>query len=304
MVHTGGGEQLPYDALLLAPGASMYTNYRHVMTLDPYRIDEHMAEIGRDIDGAEVQRMVFLVPDGPVWPLPIYELALVSARRARETTASLEITIVTPEPAPLAVFGAVVSDYVARRLAEAGIATVLSTISAVQGPGRVALHPGHQARAGLAHPGQTLQADQIIALPQLFGSHCSGVPTSALRGFISTDRQQRVPRLARAYAAGDATDFPIKFGGIASQQADVAAHAIAVLAGVDLEPVWFQPQLHAVFLTGERPVLFDAHPSGSAATHSRVTELAPGEVSRGKIDARYLAPYLQELDRATHELAS
>ena len=36
------------------------------------------------------------------------------------------------------------------------------------------------------------------------------------------------------YAAGDASDFPIKHGGLASQQADAAAEAIAALAGADV----------------------------------------------------------------------
>ena len=37
------------------------------------------------------------------------------------------------------------------------------------------------------------------------------------------------------FAAGDAADFPVKQGGIGTQQADVAAAGIAALAG-DHEP--------------------------------------------------------------------
>ena len=43
------------------------------------------------------------------------------------------------------------------------------------------------------------------------------------------------------YAAGDATDFPIKQGGIGSQQADVAAQSIAALAGASVTPERFNP---------------------------------------------------------------
>ena len=38
------------------------------------------------------------------------------------------------------------------------------------------------------------------------------------------------------YAAGDGTDFPVKQGGLATQQADAAAEHIAAGLGVELEP--------------------------------------------------------------------
>ena len=52
------------------------------------------------------------------------------------------------------------------------------------------------------------------------------------------------------FAAGDATAFPIKQGGLAAQQADAVAEAIAAAAGVDLDPQPFRPILRGVLLTG------------------------------------------------------
>ncbi len=301
VAYTKGGEQLHYDALLLAPGANVYANLRDTITLDPHRLDEQLHGVLRDVEDGHVHRVGFVIPDGPVWPLPIYELALMTARRAYETSAQVEITIVTPESAPLAAFGKPVADYVERLLTESGITTIVSTHSAVHGPGLIAMQAGKELHLDPMQRGREIHADRVIALPQLFGPHCAGVPTNSARGFISTDKQGRVPGINRVYAAGDATDFPIKFGGIAAQQADVAAQSIAALAGAKVEPGTFEPELNAVLLTGQRPVVLSARPSGSTATHSQVTELQRNGVP-AKIAARYLAPYLRGLDRSAHVL--
>jgi sulfide:quinone oxidoreductase len=192
LAHTKGGEQLPYDALLLAPGAGSYANFRDSITLDRHRLGEQLHGVLEDIEGGVVHKLGFVIPDGPVWPLPIYELALMTARRAPETSAEVEITIVTPERAPLAVFGHVVAERVQELLSSSGITTILSTHATVHGPGLIAMQPDHGRHVDPMRPGEEIHADRVIALPQLFGPHCPGVPTSSARGFISTDRFGRV----------------------------------------------------------------------------------------------------------------
>ena len=59
------------------------------------------------------------------------------------------------------------------------------------------------------------------------------------RGFLPVDTHGRVAGVPGVYAAGDATDFDIKQGGIACQQADAAAEAIAADAGVAIDPAPF-----------------------------------------------------------------
>jgi sulfide:quinone oxidoreductase len=290
VAHTIGGEEFRYDALLLAPGATVYPRYRYSVTLDPAHLDDQLHGLIQDVEGVgggHVHALVFVVPDGSAWPLPIYELALMTAGRAMEMSAEVEITIVTPEPAPLAIFGPVVADHIGRVLETSGIRTFTSTRCAVHGPGLVALHPGTRE----------IRADRVVALPQLFGPSIGGVPTNADGGFISTDGQGSVPGLERVWAVGDATDFPIKFGGIAAQQADVAAQSIAMLAGSGVEPERFRPELHAVLLTAERPLLLSAELDGGTVIHSQIFEVPAGSAP-AKIAARYLTPYLAELDRA------
>jgi sulfide:quinone oxidoreductase len=287
VAHTKGGEELRYDALLLAPGANVYPRYRYSVTLDPRRLDEQLHGLIQDVEGGHIHKLVFIIPAGAAWPLPIYELALMTAGRAMEMSARVEITIVTPELTPLASFGSAVSERVGEVLSAAGIQTILASQCEVHGPGLVALHPGTRE----------ISADRVIALPQLFGPSVGGVPTSSARGFISTDAQGAVPGLERVWAVGDATDFPIKFGGIAAQQADVAAQSIAMIAGSGIEPQRFRPELHAVLLTGGRPLLLSADVDGGTITNSRIAELATGRAP-AKITSRYLTPYLDALDRA------
>jgi sulfide:quinone oxidoreductase len=146
------------------------------------------------------------------------------------------------------------------------------------------------------HPGERqLHAQRIVALPQLLGPSTPGVPTGT-DGFIPIDEHCKVRGLEHVYAAGDATDFPIKLGGIAAQQADVAARAIARLAGVPVEDHPFDPEIHAILIGGGEPLYLSARVTGGHGASSQVTRTAVWSPP-SKIAAHYLAPYLEERDR-------
>ena len=53
---------------------------------------------------------------------------------------------------------------------------------------------------------------------------------------MPVDRLGRVEGMSGVYAAGDVTTFPLKHGGLATQQADTLAHAIAASLGIHAEP--------------------------------------------------------------------
>jgi len=286
VVHTEGGEQLPYDGLLLALGAVLRSRCRHALTLDDRRLDEQMHGLIQDVEGGYAHELAFLIPTPAPWPLPIYELALMTARRAWEMQADVSITLVTPEDAPLALFGTAVSEAVQRLLEEHGILTISSTHCETPEPGQVALHPG----------GRRLHVERVVALPELFGPSTPGVPKASGDGFIPIDVYCRVPGLEHVYAAGDASDFAVKFGGIAAQQADVAAEGIAALAGAPVEPSKFHPVVHAILLGGQKPLYLSAHITGGHGSSSEVSE-EPTWSPPTKIAAKYLAPYLDARDR-------
>jgi sulfide:quinone oxidoreductase len=285
VVHTDAGEQLSYDALLLALGARKRPRFKHTLTIDDTQLDDLLHGLIQDIEGGHVRRLAFIVPERMTWPLPIYELALLTARRAYDMNIELSITIATPEDAPLAIFGAAVSNAISRLLEDNGIVSITSVHCEVPEPGRVALRPGSRQ----------LEADRIVALPKLYGPSVRGLPGKP-RGFIPVDSRCRVHGVERVYAAGDATDFVIKHGGIAAQQADVAAQAIAALAGVADPPQPFNPSIHGILLTGDKPRYLSAHVTGRHGSSSEFTD-TPTWSPVAKIAATYLAPYLDERDR-------
>jgi sulfide:quinone oxidoreductase len=286
-VHTEAGDRLEYDALLLAPGATLKPRFRHALTLDDSRIDEQLHGLIQDVEGGYVHKLAFISPTPMAWPLPLYELALMTARRAYDMNIDVSVTLATPEDAPLALFGAKASAAVARLLEDSGILFVPSAHCETPESGRVSIAPGSR----------NLVVDRIIALPQLFGPSAPGVPTEARDGFIPIDLQCRVPRLDRVFAAGDATDFAVKHGGIAAQQADTAAEGIAALAGAAVDPTPFEPTIYGALIGGPRPLYLSSHVTGGHGSSSEVSE---GSMSSppAKIAARYLGPYLESRDRA------
>jgi sulfide:quinone oxidoreductase len=272
VVYTESGEQLGYDALLLALGALRRPRFKHALTLDDSRLDEQLHGLIQDVEGGYVHKLAFVAPSRMPWPLPIYELALMTARRAYDTSAEVSITLATPEDAPLAIFGPAVSDAVSRLLTEHGIVMIPSARCETPAPGELTVYPGSRH----------MFLDRIVALPELFGPPTPGVPKAAAHGFIAVDPHCRVRGLARVYAAGDATDFAagdatdfaVKHGGLAAQQAETAAKAIATLAGAPVDPRPFHPLIHAVLLGGEQPLYLSAHITGGHGSTSQGQQYA------------------------------
>jgi sulfide:quinone oxidoreductase len=285
VVHTAAGEEIAYDAMLLAVGARPRPRFSSAMTIDDHCLDETLHGLIQDIEGGYVHSLAFVIPGRMAWPLPVYELALMSAGRAFDMNLALEVTIVTPEDAPLAIFGTAASDAVNARLAERGIRVVPSTYAEVLRSGEVELRPGDRC----------VHAERVIALPELFGPGVRGLHV-AEHGFLRVGAYGLVPQAGPVFAAGDMTDFPIKHGGITAQQADTAASSIAALSGAPIEPEKFQPVIRGVLLTDDKPLYLTARVTGGAGFSSEVTENPP-EPLPPKIAARYLAPYLEIQDR-------
>ena len=289
VVHTEAGEQLRCDALLLALGARLRPRFSHALTLDDRKLDEQLQGLIQDVEAGRVHSLAFIAPSPMPWPLPMYELALMTAQRAYEMNETVSITIVTPEDAPLAFFGGAASQAVRKELETAGIAIITSTHAETPSPSQVTLHPS----------GGSLSVDRIVALPELFGPSTPGVPKHDGHGFISVDAHCRVRGLDQVFAAGDATDFVVKLGSIAAHQADVAAANIARLAGVEIAPLRFNPEIHAMLLGGARPLYLSAQATGTHGSNSVVSE-EPDWYPGTKIAAKYLAPYLESRVEAEH----
>ena len=285
IVHSDAGAALEYDALVLALGASPYSRYKHAITVDDRRMDEALAGLIEDLEQGYLQSIAFIAPGRMAWPLPLYELALMTAGRAYDMGVELETTIVTPEDSPLALFGEEVSNGLAALLQEKGIRTITSGYVEVPTAGQVVINPGDRL----------LRAQRIVALPELYGPSVRGLPVSE-HGFIAVNRFCRVPDAGPVYACGDAVDFPVKHGGVGAQQADVAAESIAKLAGAEIEPRAFNPTIHGVLLTDGKPRYLAAEITGGHGFASRFSKEPLDGISQ-KVAARYLMPYLEALDR-------
>lgn len=147
-------------------------------------------------------------------------------------------------------------------------------------------------------PDGALPADRVVSLPRFDGPRLPGLPHDS-RGFIPNDPHGRVEGLDDVYAAGDATTFPIKQGGLATQQADVVAQAIAARAGAPVTPEPFRPVLRGLLLTGRTPAYRSTELRGGLGDMSRA-EVEPLWWPPSKIAGRYLSPYLARLTATAH----
>jgi sulfide:quinone oxidoreductase len=138
-------------------------------------------------------------------------------------------------------------------------------------------------------PGRAIRTDRVVSLPVPQGRRIPGLPDDG-RGFVRTDQHGRVEGRDDVYAAGDITAFPLKQGGLATQQADAAAESIAALAGAPITPSPFRPVLRGLLLTGLTPRFMAA----SLLDASSEADTEPLWWPPAKIVGRYLAPFLAD----------
>lgn len=279
-IDTRGGPPVRYDALLLAlgatpepvlPGAISFGGPRDVLAV--------MEAIEGLVPGRR-HAIAFVATAGVAWTLPLYELALLTAQRARVRGLDVTIELVTRESEPLGVFGAEASAEVKRRLADAEIHLRTGTFAEEVADGKLWLELEG-----------TLDVDLVIGLPRLRGPALRGLPDDD-GGFVPVDAYCRVPGVDRVWAVGDMTSHPVKQGGLAAQQADVAAADIAAHLGavVDVRP--YHPSLHGQLLTGAEPVYLERRPDASPASRAAAAFLWwPAH----KVVGRHLGPYLESL---------
>ena len=277
--QTSDGARLEYEALLIACGARAQEGLPGALTFRGPEDDAAFGAVLEDLASGAARSVVFALPGGLAWTLPLYELALLTAAYlAGLGVHAVEIGIVSHEDSPLALFGYPASEAVRELLDSRDIAFHARSYPALVKAGELVLVPDG-----------TVPADRVVALPRLTGPALAGVPHDA-EGFIPTDTSGRVDGLPDVYAAGDATSFPVKQGGIAAQQADAAAETIAAGAGAPITPAPFRPVLRGLLLTGAAPGFLKAEIGGGHGPSAFEAEALWWPPS--KVAGRYLAPFL------------
>jgi sulfide:quinone oxidoreductase len=275
--YTADGAELAWDVVLLALGGRTREGIPGGLTFRGPDDNAALSElIGDAVDG-RVRSVTFALPTLAAWPLPLYELALMTKIKLEDMgSTGGDVRIVTPEDEPLGVFG---------REASASVRSLLET----RGIGlRTRLTPVvFRDGALVVVPGRAIRTERVVSLPVPAGKRIPGLPDDG-RGFVATDHHGKVDGRDDVYAAGDLTTFPLKQGGIAAQQADAAAASIAAIAGAPVERHPFRPVLRGLLLTGLSPRFLSA----SLLDDSSSVDTEPLWWPPAKIVGRYLAPFL------------
>jgi sulfide:quinone oxidoreductase len=277
-LDTRDGPPVRYDGLLLAlgarpepvlPGAISFAGPRDVLAVR--EAIEALTPRGR-------HAIAFVAPEGVTWTLPLYELALMTADHGRRRGLDLHVQVVTREADPLGIFGAEASAAVAAQLDAAGVHVRTGAFAEEYEDGKL--------RLALEDP---LVAELVVALPRLRGPGIPGLPNDA-DGFVPVDPYCRVRGVERVWAVGDMTTWPLKQGGLAAQQADVAAADIAArIVGADVRVHPFRPRLRGKLLTGDEPLYLERRPGAPSASEASSQFLWwPAEKVAGRHLARYL----------------
>ncbi len=274
-----------YDELVIAIGARMAAAVGGAVPFQGARDATRLKEMLIDSRAGHHRSVAFIVPGGHSWALPLYELALQTATWLRERQVfGVPLVVVSPERGPLAAFGAGVSGEVASLLESHGIRFV-SGHAVRHEPGRLLIAGKHDVDVDLA-----------IALPRLSGPAIHGLPQDE-DGFLPVDRHGRVDGAEHVFGAGDVTNYPIKQGGLATQQADaIAAFLVAQLTAAP-PPEQTVPVLQAV-LYGGRETRYLRARLGEEVDATSEASSSPLWPESSKLVGRYLSKYLDSLDAA------
>ena len=268
--------RLSYDALLVCIGARPVRALPGAITFRGGR-DAAAVRAGLDaLQPGDHGTIAFAVPFGAFWTLPLYELAILAAAQLQARGARAQIVMTSPEAAPLEAFGATASTAVAQLLDARGIEFIGRVRAMAADAGELELHDGRR-----------IQASAVITLPDLVGRQVPGLRQDA-QGFVAVDDHGRVAGADGVYAAGDVTTFPLKQGGLATQQADAAAETMLAGLGVPIVPRPFEPVLQGVLYTEGAPVYLRSTEDGQGSPPRAYSMWWPPS----KIAGRHLAPYL------------
>ncbi len=274
-VSTEMGE-FGYDYLIVASGAGAADSHvpgagefaHSVWTVrDMLRLRRAFLTLSEAARQGERREVLFALPTQPRCPTPLYEVALMldTWLRRQRIHDSVHLTFVTGEKSYLQDFGTKMHDLVLSEFEQRRI--------------------DHFTDAPLTHVtpdaaqitnGLHLPYDLLITFPQQAANiRFEGLPADE-HGFINVDPASRqVKEHPEIYAVGDASDFPLKMGYLASAQADAAAdHLSAHLHGREAR-VHFKPTAVVMLDTLDRAAFVRVPLNGQGKTQRYRVGVSP-----------------------------
>src|SRR5215210_2353301 len=113
-LRCASGRELAYDALVVGVGARTERPFERAITFGEPGGRERLDGLLADLEHGYAKSVAFVVPPGTSWPLPLYEIALMTAADVWGMGIDdAQLVFVTPEQAPLSMFGTAASDSVA-----------------------------------------------------------------------------------------------------------------------------------------------------------------------------------------------
>ena len=276
VAYTRAGEEVSYDAAVMALGGRELPGPPALLSFTERTAKAYQTAVESAV-AERVDSIGYVAPASPCWPLPLYELALMTAARLAVAGSACALTFDEPADRPLAVFGPAAAEAIVPLFHDAGIR--LRT-------GAAAMEHSERVTAQ-SHPRRIL-----VTVPRIAAKSIPGLPSHPVDGFLPIDEHSRlIGGDGSVFAAGDVTQSPVKHGALAAQQADNAAAMIAFLAGAAPHPRTHHPMLRATLLTGERPIYVTAQLVGNQVVKSSATRTPRWSVP-DKIAARELSRYL------------
>lgn len=255
-VEMSNGLELPYDDLVVATGARMLAALPGATTIRGPEDAAEIQGIRQQLLAHEIHSIAFALPSKSTWALPLYNLALaIGAEAVAAGVTDAQLTIVTPEDAPLALLGRTAPDALAPLMSARGVE--LRT-----GVQPMELRHGKLLLAG----GQALPAERVIALGQAHGRPPAGIPSHD--GFLPVDDHGAVRGCQDIFAAGDITAHAVKHGTLAMQQADAVAEAISARLGMTVNPAPYPTDRHWHLTSDNAPVSLRAVPDAAPGAYA------------------------------------
>jgi sulfide:quinone oxidoreductase len=139
--------------------------------------------------------------------------------------------------------------------------------------------------------GERVTVDRLFAIPALAAVVPEGLPLNAA-GFIPVDEHQLVVGTENVYAVGDVTNFRIKQGGLASDEADAAIESIEAALGTRESATPFAGEIQAIVLIADRRLHLKAK-IGETSSESLEADALDGPAQ--KIHSRLLTERLRDI---------